>query len=102
MQTRGRNAILLFLFLVLLVVRLASAVGDPLHFDEPGWLIRGDFLVGAVLEGDWNSLQEEHWTVVRSDGHRRLFRRLEIIFLRNLHWPNQIRYRELIAWPCGE
>ena len=74
MQTRGRNAILLFLFLVLLLVRLASAVGDPLHFDEPFWLIRGDFLAGALLEGDWNSLQEEHWTVVRSDGRRRLFR----------------------------
>ena len=74
MQTRGRKATLLYLFLVLLVFRLAASVGDPLHFDESFWLIRGDFLVGALLEGDWNSLQEEHWTVVRSDGHRRLFR----------------------------
>ena len=74
MQSRRRNAILLFLFLVLLVVRVAAAVGDPLHFDEPFWLIRGDFLVGALLEGDWNSLQEEHWTVVGSDDHGRLFK----------------------------
>ena len=72
-QTRGRNAIFLFLFLVLLVVRLAASLGETLHYDEPFWFIRGDLLVEGLLEGDWDSLQNEHWMVARMEGQRRLF-----------------------------
>ena len=72
-QGRGRSAVLLFFLLLILVVRLATAFGERLHFDEPNWLIRGDFLVGALLTGDWDALQNQHWTIAGLEGRRRIF-----------------------------
>ena len=72
-QIRGWNAILLLLFVLLLVVRLAMALGDVVHFDEPFWMARGDFFVQALSEGNWAALQDEHWAVAGEEGSRRIF-----------------------------
>ena len=52
-----------------------------LHQINPGWIQERLEKKSRCEEGNW---------------------RLEIISLRNLHRPRQIRYREWIAWPCVE
>jgi len=36
-------------------------------------MVRGDFLIGKLVEGDWEALQNDHWMVARMEGERRLF-----------------------------
>ena len=52
---------------------MAASLGETLQFDEPFWMVRGDFLIGKLLEGDWEALQDDHWMVARTEGQLRLF-----------------------------
>ena len=36
-------------------------------------MVRGDFLIGKLFEGDWEALQDDHWMLARMEGERRLF-----------------------------
>ncbi len=73
----SRNAILLYLFLATLLIRVAGAFGESLHFDEPYWLLRGDFLLRSAAQGDWEALQESHWTIADRQGGSKVFRTRE-------------------------
>ena len=72
-RRRRKNAILLYLFLATLLIRLAAAFGESLHFDEPFWMLRGDFLLRSAVEGNWEALEQRHWTIVHGQGERPVF-----------------------------
>ena len=73
MQNRSWNAIFIFFFFLLLILRLATGLGALVHFDEPFWMARGDFLFQTLSEGNWEALQESHWSVQGEEGQRTIF-----------------------------
>ncbi len=44
-----------------------------MQYDEPFWMVRGDFLIRSLIEGNWEDLQNNHWMLARMEGERRVF-----------------------------
>lgn len=75
--SRREGTWLVLLAVVLLsgiVLRVISAAGTHLQFDEPFWMMRGDFMVQNLVEGEFSQLQDRHWSVLSSSQGRTLLR----------------------------
>ena len=44
-----------------------------MHYDEPFWMVRGDFLIRSLIEGNLEDLQNNHWMLAPMEGERRIF-----------------------------
>ncbi len=45
--------------------RLPSSLSHSLHFDEPFWMMRGEWLLDQLGSGSWEELTQEFWNVRR-------------------------------------
>lgn len=55
------------LLLLGLFYRLPTSLSYSLHFDEPFWMLRGEWLLEQLESGSWNTLTREFWNVRRVD-----------------------------------
>lgn len=60
-------ALLLSTLLGGIATRGTGILGMPLQYDEPFWLLRGDFLIQALIEGNWDALRRKIWFIEDSN-----------------------------------
>ncbi len=66
-------AFLAVLFLAGLGLRIPPIAGHALHYDEPFWMLRGDFLIEHLARADWQALQTRFWNVKQVQDGRPLY-----------------------------
>ena len=70
-EMEKRNSRIWWLCGILLLLglfhRLPTSLSYSLHFDEPFWMLRGEWLFEQLESGSWDTLTREFWNVRRVD-----------------------------------
>ncbi len=70
---QGTSGVALVLLSLGLWLRFCAVFGIPIHFDEPFWMIRGDYLIAELESGEISSLADSFWNIRESSDEDRTY-----------------------------